>query len=217
MTDSDQQLVMVGMFPLSIALFPHEMLPLQVFEPRYHRLVNDCQQGAGEFGVVLISRGSEVGGGDQRCSVGTLARIEQATPTEWGRWLLMVRGMRRVRIGEWIAEEPYPIATVEALVDRGETLDQAVTDEAERAVISLRSLIADLGGPPALERGFGAIEDLIERSWRIALAAPLNPYDRQTLLELDDPAARLLKLAELVTSLREDLARLHDAGPTSGE
>ena len=63
------------MFPLGNVLFPHAQLPLHVFEPRYRALAETCLAGDGEFGVVLIERGSEVGGGDTRFSIGTVARI----------------------------------------------------------------------------------------------------------------------------------------------
>ena len=56
---------------------PTPRSPLHVFEERYRRLMADCLAGDGAFGVVLIARGSEVGGGDQRVDVGTVARIDR--------------------------------------------------------------------------------------------------------------------------------------------
>ncbi len=61
------------MFPLSAVLFPYASMPLHVFEPRYRALMRDCLAGDPRFGVVLIERGSEVGGGDQRSSRGRAA------------------------------------------------------------------------------------------------------------------------------------------------
>ena len=103
------------MFPLSTVLFPGAGLPLHVFEARYRALMAECLAGDGEFGVVLITRGSEVGGGDQRVDVGTLARIEQAAETEDGRMLVIARGVRRIRVESWLADGPYPRAAVEDL------------------------------------------------------------------------------------------------------
>ena len=58
------------MFPLGSVLLPGAMLPLHVFEPRYRRLVQDCvAEASHEFGVALIERGFEVGGGDFRTMV----------------------------------------------------------------------------------------------------------------------------------------------------
>ena len=80
------------MFPLGSVLFPHAVLPLHVFEPRYRALTEACLAGDGEFGVVLIERGSEVGGGDTRFSVGTVARIVEAGRLPDGRYLLATVG-----------------------------------------------------------------------------------------------------------------------------
>src|SRR5688500_15370184 len=66
------------MFPLGMALLPGAVLPLHVFEPRYRQMVHDMladEVDAPEFGVVMIERGREVGGGDTRTRVGTVARL----------------------------------------------------------------------------------------------------------------------------------------------
>jgi Lon protease-like protein len=66
------------MFPLGSVLFPGVPIPLRVFEPRYLTLVGrllDEDEPGFEFGVVLIERGPEAGGGDERASVGTIARL----------------------------------------------------------------------------------------------------------------------------------------------
>ena len=73
------------MFPLGSVVVPHMLLPLHVFEPRYRILFEelvgelprpDDQASLGSeprFGVTMIERGSEVGGGEVRAAVGTLA------------------------------------------------------------------------------------------------------------------------------------------------
>ena len=52
------------MFPLGTVLMPSGFLPLHLFEERYRRMIVDLLEGDREFGVVLIRRGSEGGGGD---------------------------------------------------------------------------------------------------------------------------------------------------------
>src|SRR3984885_12142090 len=76
------------MFPLGTVLFPHAVIPLHVFEPRYRALMRHCLDADRRFGVVLIERGSEVGGGDQRASVGTQGVITRAAELPDGRWVL---------------------------------------------------------------------------------------------------------------------------------
>ena len=65
------------MFPLSAVVFPGSAFTLRVFEPRYLELVKDCVDNSQLFGVCLIEKGHEVGGGDERYEFGTLAEILQ--------------------------------------------------------------------------------------------------------------------------------------------
>ena len=59
-------MTLLPMFPLGSTMLPGQQLPLHVFEPRYQELVRDCLDAPDgpRFGVVLIARGNEVGGGD---------------------------------------------------------------------------------------------------------------------------------------------------------
>ena len=101
------------MFPLGSVLTRGQLLPLHVFEPRYRRLVGDCIEAGGTFGVVLIERGSEVGGGDVRSDLGTLATIVDAQALPDGRWAVVAVGGQRIRVVAWGDDDPYPQAEVE--------------------------------------------------------------------------------------------------------
>src|SRR5258708_23453871 len=98
------------MFPLSRVLLPHENLPLHVFEERYRAMVADCMAADRSFGVVLIARGGEVGGGDVRREVGTVASIDHLALGPDGRSLLLTTGTDRIRVIALLPEEPYPRA-----------------------------------------------------------------------------------------------------------
>src|SRR5215217_7145860 len=102
------------MFPLGAVLLPGGVLPLHVFELRYRQLVQDCLASTDrEFGVTLIERGFEVGGGDIRAMVGTVAKLVQVAETDDGRYALMTVGARRIRVNEWLPDDPYPVAEIE--------------------------------------------------------------------------------------------------------
>src|SRR5256885_14347474 len=98
------------MCPLGTVLLPFAHLPLHIFEPRYRALVKDALAGDGEFGVVLIERGQEVGGGDARFAVGTIARIVQTAELPDGRGLPDAVGTERFRGTEWPPDDPHPPA-----------------------------------------------------------------------------------------------------------
>ncbi len=106
---------MLPMFPLGSVLLPGGLLPLHVFEPRYRQLVIDCLADAGdpEFGVTMIERGSEVGGGDERTDVGVVARMVQVNALEDGRYAVVAVGTRRIRVNAWLPDDPYPLADVD--------------------------------------------------------------------------------------------------------
>ncbi len=100
------------MFPLSAVLFPHASMPLHVFEPRYRDLMRDCLAGDARFGIVLIERGSEVGGGDERSALGTRGVISRAAELPDGRWVLEITGEALIVVEEWLPDDPYPVALV---------------------------------------------------------------------------------------------------------
>ncbi|MBV8951307.1 MAG: LON peptidase substrate-binding domain-containing protein [Actinobacteria bacterium] len=187
------------MFPLGTVLFPHALLPLHVFEPRYRALVQHCIGGTQEFGVVLIERGSEVGGGDTRFHVGTLSRIVQAAELPDGRYVLVTSGRHRVRIDEWLPDDPYPRARVRRVPDvvSGSFADSDATqlrDEVQRSLRRVLALQAELGAPARHRVDLVLDGDPVRASFEAASAAPLNPLDAQRLLELDDAGERLERL-----------------------
>ena len=87
------------MFPLGAVVFPGQLVPLRVFEPRYLRLVDDLvEQQVPGFGIALIERGHEVGGGDSRTEVGTMVSVEQLSGSFADGWSLVAKGTSRIAV-----------------------------------------------------------------------------------------------------------------------
>jgi uncharacterized protein len=194
------------MFPLGTVLLPHMVLPLHVFEPRYRSLMEDVVAGDREFGVVLISRGHEVGGGDERSDVGTLARIVQAEELEDGRWLTLAVGTRRLRVERWLPDDPYPRALAHLVDDE---LDEDERDEVSELLVLVAPRVRRLLGMQA-ELGEAGVPATVElhpdplvASWQLAVVSPLNPFDAQRVLATDGCAERLRLLDQLVAGLEE--------------
>ena len=201
-----QPVVPLPMFPLGSVLFPHAVLPLHVFEPRYRVLMHDCLRQQHEFGVVLIERGTEVGGGDTRFSVGTVARIREAAELPDGRWAVLAVGTRRIRVHQWLPDDPYPLALVEDLTDDPVPAERSDNlAGAEAAVRRALALAGELEESP-VPATFALDPDPTAAGWQLASFAPLGPVDHQRLLETDDPVSRLELLAHLAAEVSAVLA-----------
>jgi len=198
------------MFPLGTVLFPHALLPLHVFEPRYRELAEQALAGTGEFGVVLIERGSEVGGGDTRFDVGTVARIVEAGRLPDGRYVLTTVGTHRLRVEEWLGEEPYPQADVVLVEEPPPAPDAgAARDAVEARLRALAELLARANDRPPPD-DLTLAPDPGRASFEGAAMAPIGPLDAQRLLEIDNPLTRLERLAHLLAEEVDVLRRLAD-------
>ena len=191
------------MFPLGTVLLPGSVLPLHVFEPRYRALVRDCLEAPEhEFGVVMIERGFEVGGGDQRASVGTIARMVQVAELDDGRFAVVCIGTRRIRILAWLPDDPYPLADVDDWPDDETGSDdlgphiEALSARVRRAGAFAVELGDSVAGPLGEMRG-----DHLVDSYHLVAATPVGPADAYRLLCADGPAARL----DLLDSVLDDL------------
>ena len=191
-------MTVMPMFPLGSVLLPGGVLPLHVFEPRYRALVEACVAAEDhEFGVVLIERGHEVGGGDERRDVGTVARMVQVAQTEDGRYAVISVGTHRVRVKAWLPDDPYPLADVDDWPD-DEPDDPAVdalVAELTPRVRRAAALALELGDPvgdPQSELS----DDALVASYQLAALAPLSVVDRFDLLCAAGPAERLRLLRD---------------------
>ena len=208
---------MTPMFPLGSVLTRGQVLPLHVFEPRYRRLVGDCLEGDGRFGVVLIERGSEVGGGDVRSDVGTMATIVDARAMADGRWAVVAVGGERIRITGWGDDDPYPCADVALWPDEEPSagLSTAVGEAATRLRDLLR-IAADLGVDD-LRLDLDLDPDPETAADQLVAVSPLGPLDRHRLLGCPGPDARMAMLVELLDDAAVVLrAQLGPGGPPGG-
>ena len=187
------------MFPLGTVLFPHALLPLRVFEPRYRAMTARVMKDDGEFGVVLIERGSEVGGGDTRFDVGTVARVVRAQELPDGGYALATVGLRRIRVTRWLPDDPYPLAEVTDVVEPVQPDAAAVDTECRRARLALDDVVALYRQRNPNVPDLPAVSDAPEQaSYEMAALAPIGPLDAQRVLEAVRVHDRLALLADLL-------------------
>ena len=187
------------MFPLGAVLLPGAELPLRVFEERYRTMVEHCLADDGRFGVVLIARGSEVGGGEERTEIGTVAQIDRYVRAPGGRFTLLCTGTERIVVNRWLPDDPYPLADVDVWTDDQQPADPTTLlhkrVELEKAVAQLaqrqghrhrRWPALDLPGNPT------------DMSFALAQSLPLTDADRQSALQAAGPRDRLQILESAV-------------------
>lgn len=205
------------MFPLGTVLLPHMVLPLHIFEPRYRSMFRDLVDGDREFGVVQIARGAEVGGGEERSGIGTIARVLQAEELDDGRWVAVTVGTQRLRVVDWLPDDPYPQALVDVLAEDG--VDAAVAERRDGLVPRMRRLLALRSelGDEAVPSTFTLAEDLAMSCWQLLVLTPMPDWDAQRLLSIDGWDERLVAFERVVTELEETgQLELHGRPPRRG-
>lgn len=189
-------------FPLRASLFPTMVLPLHVFEPRYREMVHHLMEGDRRFGVVMIERGSETGGEDQRSNFGTVARIAEAEEFPDGRWGLVTVGVERFRVVEWLEDDPFPRAEIELWPDADETPPDGerfaqVETKLRRCLALASELGLDTGGLPE------ALEPTELGTLQLSALLPAGPLDKQRLLGVPGSSGRLDLLDEMIDEMVE--------------
>lgn len=197
------------MFPLGSVLFPSMPLPLRVFEPRYLTMLSEIlPDEPSEFAVVLIERGSEVGGGEHRFPVGTIAQITDLDASE-EFVVLVAEGTRRVQVTQWLEDDPYPKAEVRILDnfvwDDSLVPLRARAEVAVRALLELATSLTGDGWPSDIQLA----DDPVAACWQLAAIAPLGPLDQFELLASSDLEILLTTLAEFAAGAEESFRGLY--------
>lgn len=201
------------LFPLGTVLFPGGVLPLRIFEVRYLDMIGKCHRHGAPFGVVALTRGSEV----QRApdagptgeafadegfhAIGTLATITQLNKPQPGLMEIRCLGAQRftvtrqekLRHGLWIGD-------VRQLPDDPVV---AVPPDLEPVSRALGNLIAELRkrGVPEPQLPMQPpmrLDDCgwVANRWAELLGLPLELQQR--LMALDNPLVRLELVGDML-------------------
>ena len=190
------------LFPLHGVLVPGAALDLRIFERRYLDMVGECGRKGSGFGVCLILEGEEAGAPASPVAFGTEAVIEDFGNTPEGLLSLRVRGRRRFHVLRTrVRDTGLVMADVEWRQDDASSPrlrpEHALLAELLRRI--LLQVDAGLVDPdPAL------FEEAAWVGWRLAEVLPLSMPQRQVLLQLDDPHARLQYLLDGIAGADAD-------------
>ena len=192
----------ISLFPLSTVLFPDGPLPLRVFEPRYLDMVSRCLKEDTEFGIVLLSSGSEIGAA-RTVSIGTRARILDwymgsdgiLGITAVGAERFVLQGVSRQSDGLYVGE-------VESLARE----PACPLPEEYRSMASLLEVIVnDLG-----KLYDNLDENYTDATWvgyRFAEILPMSTEEKQKCLEMNDALERLRFIRPLLRSIRQEVGQ----------
>lgn len=203
-------MAVLPMFPLGSVLFPYMPTALRIFEERYIVMLSEILgDEPAEFGIVLIERGSEVGGGEQRFPIGTVARITQVQTSE-GFIGVVAEGDRRIEVVDWRPDNPYPVAEVrdlpEVAVDNDVLPLMAEVEKVVRATIAQASEFVETPWPADIQLD----DDPRAAIWQLAAIAPLGPLDQQKLLRSETAEQLLVATRELTLEAAEMLTLTGD-------
>jgi uncharacterized protein len=205
------------MFPLGSVLLPAMPLPLRIFEQRYLKLLGDLVASEKpEFGVVLIERGKEVGGGEKRMSIGTIASVTEIGTTQEFLGLESF-GSQRFRVNAWLPDDPYPLADVELLPDL--IWDDSLLPAKTHLETKVRQLLAFVSEFGSLQ--FGAdikfSDDPMDACWQMAGVLPVGPLDQLDLLSSQSAEELISRTYEIVKTANETLTAMINQQSNDGD
>lgn len=186
----------IPIFPLPDAtLFPNSTQPFHIFEERYRAMIADALVGDSIIGMVTLQPGFEADydGRPPVYTVGCAGRIVASERLADGRYNIVLRGITKFRILDEDQSRLYRLADVEVIEE------PPVDDVREELSQRRRQLeAAVLAAYPNAQLPPSDLSDeaLVDA---LALAIPMEPADRQAVLEADGPLERA---AALVAHLR---------------
>jgi ATP-dependent Lon protease len=179
--------------------FPDTLTPLAVGQPRSIKLVDDVLSGERTL-VMVASRDPEADepGPDELYDVGVVGVIARMIKVPDGTARVLVQGTERVRIEDYVAEEPYLVASISALPDVVEPSPEleALTRNVQNTFSTIIEGIPYL--PEELQLAVTNVDDPSALVHLIAGAMRIPTEEKQELLEEVDVAKRLRRLSEIL-------------------
>jgi len=189
-----------------VVVYPHTAVPLTVGQPRSIRLVDDVVSGDKLVGLVTaLDPELETPGPADLYRIGTIATVHRLLRAPDGTVRLLVQGLERFKLGEFVAEEPYLKAKIELApekVEDGLEID-ALARNARDQFHQITQMIPSF--PEELEMSITSVEAPLETAYTIANFQRMDIKDAQEILELNSASDKLKKLIGLLVREAEVL------------
>jgi Lon protease-like protein len=178
-------------------LFPHALLPLFIFEPRYRAMLHWALQHDRVFCIALTRQGAEESQkGDHFHHVAGLGLIRACVGNEDGTSHLILQGLARVRFTRFNQAQPFFIAALEELPSEPAGADEgeALTAQVLEYCAHYRAMGAQI--PEQLDDQLARVEDPAVLCDIVTHTFVRDPHRRQHVLEENRVADRLRRLIE---------------------
>ena len=180
--------------------FPHHLLPLHIFEPRYRAMVQNALEGSRMFAIAMDPQKTIH---TRHPRVGSLGLIRSCVLQADGTSNLVLQGIARVRLDHLVQTQPYLIATPEPLDDPEEaSAAAAVIREALHAKILEKVEKFDDPALPSIQEVKSFLQHLDDLHSFVDLLSGCfirDPLQRQKLLEEVSLTERLRLLLNLLS------------------
>ena len=189
-----------------VVVYPNTAVPLTVGQARSIRLVDDVVGGDKLVGLVAaLDPEKETPGPNELYQIGTIATVHRLLRAPDGTVRLLVQGMERFRLGEFVQEEPYLKAHIHLLPDTVEDNleNSALARNARDQFQQITQMIPSF--PDELVSSITSLEDPLQTAYTIANFQRINLQDAQEILELDSVYEKLKKLIGLLVRESEVL------------
>jgi ATP-dependent Lon protease len=179
--------------------YPDTLTPLAVGQERSINLVNDVLSG-NRLLAMVASRDPENDspGPDDLYGVGVAGTVARMMKIPDGTLRILVQGSERIRILEYVTEQPYLVARIEPMPDVLEesTELEALTRNVQSTFTQIIEAIPYL--PEELQLAVANLDDPSALSHLIAGALRISTEEKQELLETVDVTRRLRRLSEIL-------------------
>ncbi len=189
-----------------VVVYPNTAVPLTVGQARSIKLVDDVVAGDKLVGLVAaLNPEQEMPGPNELYRVGTVATVHRLLRAPDGTVRLLVQGMERFRLGEFVQEEPYLKAKIiRALeVDEKNIETDALARNARDQFQAITQMIPSF--PEELASSILSLEDPLQTVYTIANFQRIDLKDAQEILEIDSVYDKLKKLIGLLVREAEVL------------
>ena len=184
-------------------LFPHALLPLYIFEPRYREMLEHALQRDRMFSVALIKPScSEWQAPEDFFHFATVGLIRACVGRGDGTSNLILQGLQRVRFASFEQESPFPVAKIDIVESRDATTVE--TEALGEKVIELYKKLKRDGRqlPAKVDRYLSQLNDLEMLADLVASTFVNDPLRRQRILE--EPSLNQ-RLRFLIQFLRDEI------------